>query len=70
MAVDPPEPGVRVPFNCAVLKGCEFEHLLKTVRDMHVAGHTLMRLPLWNAMSADDVAPVITAVTDYECASA
>ena len=34
------------------------------------AGATLVRLPMWNAMSADDLAIVITAVTDYLCASA
>ena len=38
MAVDLPQPGAKVPFNRAVLTGCEFEYLLKAVRNMHIAG--------------------------------
>jgi dTDP-4-amino-4,6-dideoxygalactose transaminase len=38
MAVDPRQPGAKVPFNRAVLTGCEFEYLLKAVRDMYIAG--------------------------------
>lgn len=32
------QPGAKVPFNRAVLTGCEFEYLLEAVRDMHIAG--------------------------------
>lgn len=38
MVVDPHRSGSPVPFNRAVLTGCEFEYLLKAVRDMHIAG--------------------------------